>query len=510
MLRRPRNTPPAFLVAGARSGCGKTTVSLALMAAFTRRGLRVQAFKTGPDFLDPGHHAMATGRPSFNLDLWMHGRNGDTQPVRWQFAQAPAALAALRAACSDGAPPSTSKGPAPAELNIAEGAMGLFDGLPGHAVSCADVAGELRIPVLLALDTRGMAATAVAVAHGLASFRPGLPLLGALCTFVAGPRHADLLRRAFAENLPAVPLFGLLPRDDALTLPSRHLGLVKAEEAWTPELLNDLADYAERHADLDALLSAARAWPPAPEHGCCPWDTEQAENPEDTENERETSGPSLSRDGGHHPQRVRVAIARDEAFSFWYPEHDVLLDAAGVELVPFSPLRDSGLPEDVQGLILPGGYPELHVAQLSANVSMREAVRTFAQAHPVYGECGGYLYLMDALEKDGRRLPLCGCLPLVARMETRRAALGYRKAAGLAGPWRGLTLHGHEFHYSRIVERPDGLPALWNCSAPATPDQPARPEGAALGHVFGSYVHLGFLSHPLAASRLADACRTRA
>ena len=326
-------------------------------------------------------------------------------------------------------------------------------------------------------------------------------MLGAVCTFVGSPRHAALLRQAFADWLPDLPLFGLLPRDDAVALPSRHLGLVGAEEAWTPTLFHALADHAERHVDLDALWRAVHACPPGGGTGPgSPWETQALAE----------TWPDAPASGGTSPGRVRVAMARDEAFSFWYPEHDVLLDAAGVDLLPFSPLRDSGLPAGAQGLILPGGYPELHGERLSANTSMREAVRAFARKHPVYGECGGYLYLMDALEKDGRRLPLCGCLPLTARLETRRAALGYREATGLAGPWRGLTLRGHEFHYSRIVERPDHLPALWNCTSPADPEQPARPEGAALGLVSGSYIHLGFLSHPLAASRLADACRRSA
>lgn len=458
------------------------------MAAFSRRGLKVQPFKTGPDFIDPGYHTAITGRPSYNLDPWMHGRALTDQFLRG-FTPAPAAPQLP-------APMAGMPIPSP-DMAIIEGGMGLFDGLPGCPTSSADVATALRVPVLLVIDSRGMAATAAAVAHGLASFRPGLPVLGAVCTFVGSPRHADLLRAAFEQHCPHIPLFGLLPQDDALVLPSRHLGLVSAREGLHPALVTALGDYAKKHLDLDTMFASAYA--------CLSTNSPQCTVPAFSEVPR---------------PRVRVALARDEAFSFWYPEHDSLLAAAGAEVVPFSPLRDSGLPPDCQGIILPGGYPELHAERLSANLSLRDSVRSFARQHPVYGECGGFLFLMDALEKDNLRLPMCGCLPLTARMETSRSALGYRQVVGPAPatsdavtPWAGLVLRGHEFHYSRIVDRPDSLPPLWACHTPsAAPAGPASamdppvPEGAVLGHVYGSYIHLSLLSHPHAASRFVDAC----
>lgn len=477
----PHLSLPAFLVSGERSACGKTTLTLALMAAFARRGMVVQGFKTGPDFIDTAWHSAATGRVSLNLDPWMHG-SPEASPA--QNATLHARQPHFLHSCAQPAHASITRslreqfarGSHAADLAIMEGAMGLFDGLPHVPASSADVACLLHVPVLLALDCRGCSATAAAVALGLASFRPDLPLLGAVATFAGSKRHASLLRDAFARS--SIPLLGIFPRDNALTLPSRHLGLFSAVEAMTPTLLDALGCAAEKYLDLDSILSLAQcaAVPLSP----CP-------------------SPSLA-----HASPVRVAIARDEAFSFWYAEHDSMLADAGITLVPFSPLRDAGLPPDIKGLILPGGYPELHLRALSANVSMRKAVQHFPGI--IYAECGGYIYLMESLECSGSTLPLCAALPLRARMEAQRVALGYREARALGGPWAGLTLRGHEFHYSRITHRPDALPSLWRCCAPGSTAY--FEDGVALGHIFASYLHISLLSHPTAALRFADACRS--
>ncbi len=452
------------------------------MAAWARRGLAVRPFKTGPDFLDPALHAAVCGAPSYNLDAWMHvgmhmgmhvGMHAPATPNG-----VPDAAGALRAqfarALAPGSAPDSSPG-----IAVIEGAMGLFDGLfpgassvSGSTASAADVAALLGLPVLLIIDARGAGATAAAVALGLARFRPDIAVIGALCAQSSSARHEAMLRAAFRDA--GVPLFGFLPRDPALAIPSRHLGLLSPAEALGPERIAALARSAEEHIDLDGLLRAAAL-----------------------------AAPRFPASSFPDPptRRVPIALARDEAFSFWYPEHTALLEAAGAVILPFSPLRDSAPPPGARGLILPGGYPELHAECLSANRSMREAVRAFRR--PVYAECGGYLYLMEELERDGRIFPFCGSLPLAARMEPSRAALGYRELNGRAGPWQGLALRGHEFHYGRVVRRPADLPPLWDA---ATPSEPPQAEGAALGNVFGSFVHASFLSHPQAASRFVDAC----
>ncbi len=477
---------PSVLISGAGSGCGKTTVSLALMAAYRKRGLSVHPFKTGPDFIDPGWHTAVCGVASRNLDPWMQAWKDFPGNAARQFFLHPRPHAENGTAYS-----------AP-DIAIIEGAMGLYDGLPGVAASTADVALELHVPLLLVIDARGMSASAAAVARGLACLRPGLAIAGALCVMSGSERHEAFLRSAFAEFCPDIPLFGVLPRAENIALPSRHLGLAQAvefgQDAKASKLFTRLADLAETHIDLDALLTRLRdlapLFPPS----------------------RDAFFSSRTTRAGAMQERgktVRIALARDEAFSFWYPETSILLEEAGAELVPFSPLHDTGLPPDSRGLILPGGYPELHAERLSANVSMREAIRFFAKEHTVYGECGGFLYLMNELEKDGKTFPLCGCLPLRARMETRRAALGYREARGLSGPWKDLTVRGHEFHYSRVLEKSAEIPPLWELRIPAASALSVpcpESEGASLGCVSGSYVHLSLLSHPDAARSFVSSC----
>lgn len=474
---------PSVLISGAGSGCGKTTVSLALMAACRNRGFLVRPFKTGPDFIDPGWHAAACGLPSLNLDPWMQAWKELPGNAARQFLLHPR-LVLPRAEVPRGSVP---------EIAIIEGAMGLYDGLPGLAASAADVALELHVPLLLVIDVRGMAASAAAVARGLAGLRPGLAVAGALCVMAGSVRHEKLLRAAFAEFCPDIPLLGVMPRTEDITLPSRHLGLTQAGEfrgdAESAAFFARLAELAESHIDLDALFARLGV---SPRHM--------------SPSRAGYSFPGAAKTGF---PRIRIALARDEAFSFWYPESSLLLEEAGAELVPFSPLHDAGLPPGSRGLILPGGYPELHAERLSANVSMREAIRVFACGHATYGECGGFLYLMDFLEKDGTAFPMCGCLPLRARMEPRRAALGYREARGLAGPWENLTIRGHEFHYSRVIEKPDGLSPLWELRSPAASSARAEHEGAALGCISGSYVHLSMLSHPDAARCFVARCLPR-
>ena len=478
---------PSVLITGAGSGCGKTTVSLALMAACRKRGLSVHPFKTGPDFIDPGWHTAACGVASLNLDPWMQSWKEFPENAAHQLFLHPRPLAETGAVHS-----------AP-DIAVIEGAMGLYDGLPGVAASAADVALALHIPLLLVINVRGMSASAAAVARGLAGLRPGLSVAGALCVMSGSERHEAFLRSAFAEFCPDIPLFGVLPRMENIALPSRHLGLTQAAEfcqhAEDASFFARLADLAETHIDLDALLTRLRDLAPSfPPSG------------NTFLSSRTTQADAMEERG----KPVRIALARDEAFSFWYPENTTLLEKAGAELVPFSPVHDAGLPPDSHGLILPGGYPELHAERLSANASMREAIRLFAEDHTVYGECGGFLYLMTGLEKDGKTFPLCNCLPLRARMESRHAALGYREAQGLSGPWKNLTVRGHEFHYSRVLEKSAEIPPLWELRIPSASSLSGtcrECEGASLGYVSGSYVHLSLLSHPDAARSFVSCCR---
>lgn len=450
----------AFCLAAARSGEGKTTASIALMRILARRGLRVQGFKCGPDYIDPTFHERATGRPACNLDTWMMGRGG----VR--------ALWAGRAGDADAA--------------ICEGVMGLFDGREPDdpAGSTADCAAALGIPVVLVFNARGMAASAAALVGGfhLYAARSGLRLAGVIANNVGGQRHAALLREALAqEGLP--PLLGALPRREAWRLPERQLGLLPSEEAGADAAWIDaLADEAEPHLDVDRLLELTLAGRPhAPD------------------------APPAARAPA---ARRRMGIARDRAFCFYYEENLRVLRARGWELIPFSPLADAELPPRLDALYLGGGYPEVFARELSANAPLRRAVRDFAdRGGEIHAECGGYMYLCSALEVPSPVLPraphaapapgagekietwpMCGVLEATARMGGRLRSLGYREVTMLSGAPFGLerrTFRGHEFHWSEIESR-RAYPPLYTVRDRSG----ERPEGVAVGHVRAGYIHL--------------------
>ncbi len=466
--------PKALVLAGTRSGCGKTSVALGLMRALSRRGLCVQPFKAGPDFIDPGLHACAAHNQSHNLDTWMMPEAA----LRAVFA---------RHACG-------------ADVVIVEGVMGLFDGRTGvddpegEQGSTAHLAKLLGLPVLLVLDAASQARSAAAVALGFARFDPMLALAGVLLNRVASPRHEALLRQAM-ETLPDVPLLGCLPRAEGLGLASRHLGLVIAEDtAGLEARLEALADWVEQGVDIPALLA-----------GLPEISLPGIEVPP----EPETQASAALRP-------VRIGLARDRAFCFTYAENLRLLQAAGAELVPFSPLTDAALPEDLGGLYLPGGYPELAAAQLSANAPMLAAVRAFCApgrtARPVWAECGGFMYLQRALiDADGVEHALCGVFPARAVMRRQRAALGYREARtcapGPLGP-AGTVLRGHEFHYSELEQGgAEGAGAVQAAFALTASDGSVALDGAALGNVLGGYFHAHLASNPEAARNFVAACR---
>lgn len=438
----------AFCLAAPRSGEGKTTAGIALMRALARRGLAVQGFKCGPDYIDPSFHAQATGRPACNLDTWMMGRNG----VR--------ALWDSRAADADAA--------------VCEGVMGLFDSRePGDpAGGTADCARALGIPVVLVFNARGMAWSAAALVTGfqLHAARMGVRLAGVIANNVGSPRHADILRRALeGEGLP--PLLGALPRREAWRLPERQLGLIPSEEAGTTDAwLDALAEVAETFVDVDRLLrltTARRPQKPAP-----------------------VPPPSV------RPRRM--GIAKDKAFCFYYEENERVLAARGWELVPFSPLADTALPPDLDALYLGGGYPEVFARELSGNLAMREAVRGFAgRGGEIYAECGGYMYLcaaLEASETDGGtgsglvRWPMCGVIDATARMDGRIRSLGYREVTMTGGAPFGLDANrfrGHEFHWSDIEPHRDYPPLYGVRTAAGTENA-----GVAFGNVRAGYVHL--------------------
>ncbi|MEE3361472.1 MAG: cobyrinate a,c-diamide synthase [Pseudomonadota bacterium] len=426
-----------LLISAPSSGTGKTTVMLGLLRALADDGLAVQPFKSGPDYIDPAFHQAACGRPSFNLDGWAMG------PKLWQAISARA------------------KG---ADICVAEGSMGLFDGVATRGQqgfgSSAETAQAMGWPVVLVLDVGGQAQSAAATALGFRSYLPDLPFAGVILNRVASPRHERLTRLGMERA--GLPVLGVLPRRGDLTLPERHLGLIQAVEH--PDLDAAIADYAtflRDHVDLDALRAAAagHALPQTPS--------------------------ALPK-----PPAQRIAIARDAAFSFTYPHllegwHD-----AGAEILPFSPLADEAPAADADIVWLPGGYPELHAGQLAAAETFRAGVRRHAETRPVHGECGGYMALGEALiDKNGTRHQMLGLLGLVTSYEKRKFHLGYRRAV-LQAPLPGFAvdtaLRGHEFHYSTILEQPDApLAEVRDADGNLVPET-----GSHRGHASGTFFHL--------------------
>ena len=430
--------PRGLIISAPASGVGKTTLTLALARACRDRGLAVQCFKSGPDYIDPAFHAAATGRVSVNIDSW-----------------------AMTRETIDGL---TARG-ASADLVLAEGSMGLFDGVAAPGVSgtgaTADIAAMTGWPVLLAIDPSGQAQTAAAVAAGLRDFRGDVRLAGVVLNRVASPRHEDLVRRALADA--GIAVFGALPRHAAIELPKRHLGLVQAEEQKSiDQLIGEAARFIVEHIDLDAVLQSAGDW----------------------------SAKPASPTNNLTPPGQRIALARDAAFSFIYPHMLEAWRAAGAEISTFSPLADEGPDINADVCWMPGGYPELHAGRLAANNEFRRVLASFAETWPVHGECGGYMVLGAALtDADGVRHPMTGLLGLETSFAKRRMHLGYRLAelsCPIPGYAPGARLRGHEFHYSTILAQPDAPLAVVRDATGAVIEE----TGSRRGNVTGTFFHL--------------------
>jgi cobyrinic acid a,c-diamide synthase len=437
-------TARGLVIAAPRSGSGKTTVTLGLLAALRRRGVAVAAAKAGPDYIDATFHAAATGGACVNLDSW---------------AMPPALLDALVAEAAQ------SSGTVDREtLLVIEGVMGLFDGVagpPGRCGTTADLAARFRLPVLLVIDVAGQSQTAAAVVRGLATHDPAARIAGVVLNRVGSERHRALVSDAIAAI--GIPVCGAIPRDATLALPERHLGLVQAgEHGDLAERLETLATTAERHLDLDAIMAAAAPLAIA----------------------ERSAAEALP------PPGQRIALAADAAFSFAYPHVLAGWRRAGAEIVKFSPLADEPPPADCDACWLPGGYPELYAGALAAAQRFRHGLRDFAATQPVHGECGGYMALGEGLEDaNGVCHQMTGLLSHATSFAQRKLHLGYRSARlcgdGPLGP-AGRVLRGHEFHYAALVE--PGCDASFAELADAQ-NNPLGPAGGCRGHVSGTFFH---------------------
>jgi len=469
------NKKNGFLIAAPQSGSGKTTVSLAIMAALVRRGQVVAPFKCGPDFIDPGYHSLVTGRPSINLDCWMCPENFVLQTF----------LTGLTGQA----------------IAVIEGAMGLFDGIgaSGKAGSSAEIAAIIGVPTVLVVSAHGMAASSAALINGFAGFDPLVRVAGVIFNNVGSEKHAAILREVLAAHCPAIACFGCVLRDESLAVPSRHLGLVTVEDNPLPdEFITRLADMAERCLCLDRLAGLSFDSP-----RLRPAQTAQ------TAVSTRLAYPKCGPESGVEPT-VRIAVARDSAFCFMYGDTIRLLQAAGAEIIFFSPLNDAELPADIHGMYLPGGYPELHAGRLNENGSMKMAIRAAVAADmPVYAECGGFMYLTEGLDDTQNQsdVELVGIFPVRARMLTRRKVLGYRQVefvTGTALGGEGAICRGHEFHYSEIARMPD---TVERCFRVSRLNSVLEPEGFRIGNCLASYIHLHFGSNPDIAPSFVDTCR---
>jgi cobyrinic acid a,c-diamide synthase len=459
----------AVLVAGTHSGVGKTTVTLGMLAALRRRSLRVQAFKVGPDFIDPGHHTALTGIPSRTLDGWMLSREYNQQTF-WQHLH-------------------------DADVGVVEGVMGLFDGYDGktEAGSTAEMAKWLGLPVILVVDASAMARSVAALVHGFCSFDPDLNVTGVIFNRIGGPGHLQYLREAL-EGVPDITILGGLPRNESIAIPERHLGLVTQEEHHlTPERIDQLASFIEDNLDLTQMLQMSKV---------------QSLKSKARSLQSADLRPRTV-DLGLHP-KVRFGVARDEAFCFYYPDNLELVERAGAELVFFSPVHDTQLPTDLQGLYLGGGYPEVHAEQLAANTTMRQEIKTFIeQGRVVYAECGGFMYLTTGIRDiEGTVFPMVGVYPTGVRMLPRLKALGYvevsvERKTDLFPPEQA---RGHEFHYSEL-EREDfcggSIETLYQVRKRRS--NVPRLEGYLYKRCLASYLHLHFGSNPGFATALVSA-----
>ncbi len=454
-----RSQIKGLVVAAPASGSGKTTVTLGLLAALSKRGMRVAPFKVGPDFIDTGHHTRITGHTSRNLDGWMLG------PVENRRV--------------------FSRSAENADIAVVEGVMGMFDGYDGGSDtgSTAQMAKWLGLPVLLVVDAKSMARSFAAIVRGFDVFDPACRICGVVANNAGSSRHLEYLSQAMEKE--DVPLLGGIYRNSGLTIPSRHLGLYTSEtHGLSNAMIDTLAETIENAVDIDALyngLPAVSVHRPAPAR---------------------TPAPD-----------IRIGVARDSAFCFYYEDNLDVLRENGCQIVFFSPLNDPCPPPDVHGLYLGGGYPELHAEALSANKPMKQSIRGLCEAGmPVYAECGGFMYLCRHLftTKDEKH-EMAGVFPFDTRMQRRLFSLGYREirfAGDTPVAAAGLIARGHEFHYSGLAAPsvPSHIKQVYE--AVDKTDQDRQCPGWLSNQTLGSYVHLHFRSCAEIGMHFANACRT--
>ncbi len=456
---------PRFMIAAPHGRSGKTVFTLGLLRSLANKGVAVQPFKKGPDYLDTGWHTVAARRESRNLDPYFM----DASMMRRVLHNAAAG----------------NMGNSPADLVIVEAAMGLYDGSDvAGSSSSAEVAKQLGLPVILVVDCTRMTRSTAALVQGFMNFDKDVNLAGVLLNRVKGKRQERLVR-ACIEEYCGIPVVGVLPFDKRMDIPDRHLGLTSNTEAEEKDAqLDEIASIVAEHVDFELIKKIAES---APELG---------------EKAPETTAYAGS-------DRVKIAVVRDRAFSFYYPENLEALQAAGADLVFCDSMADKALPEGISGLYIGGGFPEVFAADLEANKSFRESVKAFAEAgYPVYAECGGLMYLGNTLHCEEGSFSMCGVLDLSVMMEEARQGHGYAVLEVLEGhPWMqpGTKLVGHEHHHSHVVDKAESVPLV--CANTRGHGIMNRHDDASYKNVVAGYTHLHALASPEWAPAFAEAAR---
>ena len=446
---------PRLVIAGTQSGVGKTTITSGLLSALRQRGLNVQSYKVGPDYIDPGYHALASGRPCHNLDSWLMPQER---------------LLSMFAATSRGM-----------DIAIVEGVMGLFDGGRGGVASTASLARLLQAPVVLVVNARSAGESVAAVVLGFKQYDPSITLAGVILNQIGSDSHQAMVVEA-VERI-GVNVLGVIRRADSLKVPERHLGLLPVTENAAETVLESIHAAIAGQLDIDALLELAATAPDLPI----------------------PPTPDLPTD-----RQVKIGVAKDEAFSFYYPESLRVLEEMGAELVPFSPLRDVALPK-VDGLLFGGGFPEMFLQQLADNQSMIDSIRTAAgQGTPIVAECGGYMYLCRSVtDFDGKQYSMAGLIAENCRMEKRLQTVGYVEATALVDNvlcQAGETLRGHEFHFSRMEPADSAQSSQAAFQITKNRTGLSAPGGFAGANLVASYLHIHFAGNLAAARRFVEQC----
>lgn len=453
---------PRIVIAAVSSGSGKTTVVTGILSALRQRGIKVQSYKIGPDYIDPGYHKLASGRAAHNLDSWL-------MPAE--------KLKEVLARTADDA-----------DIAVIEGVMGLYDGGRKGVSSTAEIAKLLDAPVLLVIDSKSMGASAAAIALGFRQYDPDVKLAGVILNRLGSPTHKTMIESAMSAI--GMKVYGAVRRDDSLVMPERHLGLLPVEENSEQEVIDRMGQAIGSQVDLDSILNLAK---------------ENAELNVDIDTE--LNAVPVKR-------KARIAVAKDDAFSFYYPESLRVLEKFGAEIVTFSPLMDKELPA-CDGVILGGGFPEMFADKLQSNVTMIESIRRAADANkPIYAECGGFMYLTEGLiDFGGKFHEMCGIIPCRVQMNNKLQMVGYVEAEialdTVLGE-KGAKIKGHEFHFSsEIVEEENDMQGFTRAfTFTRMRNNATYSAGFARGNILGSYLHLHFLGCPEAAQYLVEKCRS--